>query len=117
MAQIKSKISKALQETVAENKHIDRVHFDAQGRHWLNVFESKSKLTPGLYGHIRKQNVINTNGQINTVETPTEHSKIVESVDREDVLNAEAQSDLALNLNALSPEEQKIIEKIRSKTK
>ncbi len=115
MATIKNNISKSLQETVSEHAHIKHVHFDAQGRHWLNVFEAKSKLHSGLYGHIKQQNVVGKDGQTILVETPTSHTKIVETISREDVLNSEAQSDLALNLNSLSPEEQKIIDKMRSK--
>ncbi len=108
------KISKALLETVQENPHINKVHFDALGRHWLNVFEAKG-LKKGLYGHIGRKNVANKDGIVNTIETPTEITKIVESIERNDLLMLEAQSDLMLNLNTLSPEEQKIIDKMRSK--
>lgn len=108
------KISKALLETVQENPHIDKVHFDARGRHWLNVFESKGPIK-GLYGHIARKSIADKNGLISIIETPTESTKIVESVDRNDLLMLEPQSDLLVNLNALSPEEQKMIEKMRSK--
>ncbi len=108
------KISKALLETVQSNIHINKVHFDALGRHWLNVFESKG-LSKGLYGHIGRKNVANKDGVINTIETPTENTKIVESIERDDLLLLEASSDLLLNLNSLSTEEQKIIDKMRSK--
>lgn len=108
-------VSKALIETVQENKHIDKVHFDAQGRHWLNVFEGKGLHKGVLFGHIARKNVVNKEGTINTIETPTEATRIVETIERETLLKLEPVSDLMVNMNTLSPEELKFIEKLRAK--
>lgn len=111
------KISKSLQETVDANKHIDQVHFDALGRHWLNVHEYK-KIGPDkgkLFGHIARKHVADKNGTVTVIETPTQDTKIVESIDRDKILELEPVSDLLINMNSLTPEEQRIIEKMRAK--
>lgn len=122
MGKVNASVSKALQETVREHLHIGRVHFDSKGNHYFNVHEhevknKEDKDLAGLYGHIHIKNVVDNNGRKLQISTPNVSTKIVESVDREDILKAEPVSDLLMvnnTIGALFPEEQKIIEKMRA---
>lgn len=125
---MKNKISKSLQETVQEHEHIDQVHFDAKGNHYLNVHEfkyepkktddketrKKGEEANGLYGRIHVKNVVNNDtGSSFQIKYPIVTTKIVESVDREDILKAEPVSDLSINFGSLSEAEQAAVMQIR----
>lgn len=101
MAKINSRISKALQDTVKEHEHIDKVYFDAVGNHYFNAHVHKATLkgddSSGTYARIHIQNMVDENGKKRVLTNPIASSKIVEIVDREDILKANAQSDLLLS--------------------
>lgn len=114
------KVSKSLQETVAANPHIDFIHFDAEGNHHFNIhkFEGAGKDSEnnGHYARIHNTKLIDSKTNVQKeVRTPILNSKIVESVSREAILNAEAESDLLnMSLIGLTDAEKKVIAKMRS---
>lgn len=129
MAKVNAKVSRSLQETVAENPHIDQVHFDGDGNHYFNVHEHdgadfvgtdgkkvKSEVK-GLYARIQINNVVDNNGRKYDFRIPIVKTKIVESVDREDILAADAVSDMELSqalIATLTPDMQNSIKAIIS---
>lgn len=119
-AKLDRKISKSLQETVAENPHIDLIHFDANGNHHFNVHDHIENVkgkneNNGKYARIHVTSFVdNKLGVLKKVSTPIMNTKIVETLTREDVLNAEAESDLnLLGLTGLTEAEKKAIAKMR----
>lgn len=115
------KVSKSLQETVAANPHIDLVHFDTQGNHHFQVHEHKAEgkgadgSNDGLYARIQVTNLIDNKKNISkVVKTPIVSLKIVETLDRDQILNAEPESDLLnMSLAGLTEAERKVIAKMR----
>lgn len=120
MAKVKARISKALQETVREHGHIEKVYFDAMGNHYFNAHLhtptlKEEKETKGLYARIHRRDMLDENGRKVQISTPIFTSKIVETCDREDVLDAQAESDFILSkgmLNTLPPEAREAVEKL-----
>jgi hypothetical protein len=132
MAKVKNKVSKALQETVAEHTHIEQVHFDALGNHYFTAHEFKhtpvktgdkdkddavnkkgAALSGNLFARIHIRHVVDKEGKATAISTPIESTRIVESVSREDIENATPESNLSIA--GLSSEEAAIITKLRSK--
>jgi hypothetical protein len=115
---LKNKVSQSLQETVNANPHVKEVHFDMKGRHYFNVHTfkgvGKAEKDNGFYAQIGVKNIVDKEGKQLRVESPNLTTKIVETASREDVLAAEPVSDLAINLNNLSVDEQAAIVKMRS---
>lgn len=134
---IKSKVSKSLVSTVGEHLNVKEVHFDRHGRHYFNVhpfkhvpMKTKDKekdaeinkkmnaLNGNLYGRIRVINKIDDNGRAFQLLDPVDDTQIVESVDREDILAMDGESDLAHpSLAGLSDAELKAVQKMREKAK
>lgn len=134
--EIKSRVSKSLLETVQDHPNVERVHFDSRGNHYFNVHEYKfiprssgdkdrdaeinkrmAALNGRLYGRIHVQKLIDGNKRTIINSNPIENTEIVETIEREDLLNARPHSDLEINaaaLAALSPEERKVIERMRA---
>ncbi len=121
MAKVRSTVSKSLQDTVREHKHIEKVYFDMQGNHYFNAHEHKPTIkndgTGGLYARIHRRDMVDENGRKVQLATPILATKIVEECDREDILNADAQSDFVLSqamLNTLPAEARQEIQKLMS---
>jgi hypothetical protein len=129
---IKAKVSKALIETVAEHENIHQIHFDALNNHYFNVHEFKhvpvntgdkekdgernkklAAINGNLYGRIAVKHVAGKEGQAIKISNPIENTRIVESVDREDLLAVSPESDLSLT--GLNEEEAAVIAKLRAK--
>jgi len=113
------KISKELQDTVATHPNIDFVHFDVQGNHHFNVHEhkptdKKDKTSGGLYARIHTRNLIDEDGRKFQNRTPIIATKIVESLTRKEILDAETTSNLEVNFSGLTDAEKEAIKKMRS---
>lgn len=88
------KISADLQKTVAANPHIEEVHFTANGEHFFNVHEHKEKgaKTSKKYGRMAldvvPSHMDGTRQIYKQASVPMPEYEIVETLSREDVLNA-----------------------------
>lgn len=120
--ELKFPVSQSLQDTVKENEHITEVHFDKNGNHYLHAHEhitkdSKGKETShGKFARIHKVPIINQDTNLRSeIATPDEKTRIVETVDREDIIKATAVSDFLItpaHLASLPADIQKEVEKI-----
>lgn len=91
---MKSKVSQDLQNTVAEHAHIDKVYFDKDGNHYLNVHSfapktEKDKQLGGTYGRIAVFSKVDEKTNHTTItEHPVLTTKIIEEATREEILSA-----------------------------
>lgn len=115
-------------------KEHDTVYFDAQGRHYFQVYpydprpikgsdgkEIKTNFKKGNYGWIKQVILVkpgfeddpNPDSKIIN-QYPEASTFIVDSATREEVLNAKPESDLLINLAGLSADEVKAVNSIRT---
>jgi hypothetical protein len=122
MAKINAKISRELKETIETHPNIEQVHFDAEGNHYFQIYDFKAskledpKLT-GKYGRIdEKMWQSNSDGTQKLIRIPDMLTRIVETIDREDVLKATITTLGSDGLDGLTPQEKEYILKLRAKS-
>jgi hypothetical protein len=90
-------ITPELQSTVRSNQHIDKVHFDAKGRHYFNVHDlpnDKDAKDTGLYGSglFSHNQVIpgktNIDKLTEIISKGDPDTKIVKTMTRDEILSA-----------------------------
>lgn len=111
-------VKQSLKETVSTHPNIGVVYFDEKGNHYFNVHEyrgtnGRSEKVQGLYGHIHVRTLKDKNGIQFEEHTPNPVTKITSQLTRDEVLNAEAVSDLAINLGNLTPDEIRAVQDMR----